>query len=202
MSRRSVQTAVLAAVSLIASTARAQGFAAQRQEKMPGPPEAAPAGPPKPVRYVMTISGGISLGAYEAGFNWALLGTSRNTGRTACSRVRTWRRWSWWRRPAPRPATSTRFSPRSGGARRRPSTRRRAPATTCSGTPGSRSASTSCSPVRAGCTRPTTACWRAARSRTSRRSWRGRPRPRAVSHRAASCRSASPSRATGWAAWC
>jgi len=73
MSRRAVQTAVLAAVSLIAATARAQGFAAQRQEKMPGPPEAAPAGPPKPVRYVMTISGGISLGAYEAGFNWALL---------------------------------------------------------------------------------------------------------------------------------
>ena len=73
MSRRAVQTAVLAAVSLIAATARAQGFAAQRQEKMPGPPEAAPAGPPKPVRYVMTISGGISLGAYEAGFNWTLL---------------------------------------------------------------------------------------------------------------------------------
>src|SRR5215203_1671809 len=73
MVRHAVQTVVLAAVSLIAATARAQGFAAQRQEKLPGPPQDAPAGPLKPVRYVMTISGGISLGAYEAGFNWALL---------------------------------------------------------------------------------------------------------------------------------
>ena len=64
--------AVLAVVSLIAATARAQGFANQYQEKLPGPPDALPA-PPKPVRYVMTISGGISLGAYEAGFNWTLL---------------------------------------------------------------------------------------------------------------------------------
>jgi len=64
--------AVLAVVSLIAATARAQGFANQYQEKAPGPPDALPA-PPKPVRYVMTISGGISLGAYEAGFNWTLL---------------------------------------------------------------------------------------------------------------------------------
>jgi len=65
--------AVLAVVLLLtAATARAQGFANQYQEKAPGPPDAAPA-PPKPVRYVMTISGGISLGAYEAGFNWTLL---------------------------------------------------------------------------------------------------------------------------------
>jgi len=72
MPRRAIAVssfAVLAVVSLLTTaTARAQGFANQYQEKPPGPPDAVPA-PPKPVRYVMTISNGINLGAYEAGFN-------------------------------------------------------------------------------------------------------------------------------------
>jgi hypothetical protein len=72
MSRRLVRALLFVVVSLTAARARGQGFAVQRQEKLPGPADDA-APPPKPVRYVMTISGGISLGAYEAGFNWALL---------------------------------------------------------------------------------------------------------------------------------
>src|SRR5262245_31094401 len=84
MPRRALRAclfAVLALVSLTA-TARGQGFAVQQQQKPTDP--AAPPAPPNPVRYVMTISGGISLGAYEAGFNWALL---RHLKRNSAARV-------------------------------------------------------------------------------------------------------------------
>src|SRR5262245_26617013 len=64
--------AVLAVNSLLTGAARAQGCANQYQEKLPGPLDAVPA-PPNPVRYVMTITGGISRGSYEAVFNLTLL---------------------------------------------------------------------------------------------------------------------------------
>src|SRR5262245_40761855 len=72
MSRLVLVSCVLVCLTLTSESARAQGFAVQRAEPAAPARPGAPA-PREPVRYVMTISGGISLGAYEAGFNWALL---------------------------------------------------------------------------------------------------------------------------------
>ena len=67
--RRSRSKALMVSLSALAMTAvatpvaLAQGFGLAGADKNQQVPQ----------RYVMTISGGISLGAYEAGFNWALL---------------------------------------------------------------------------------------------------------------------------------
>ena len=68
----------VARAGLVAAVAALVGGGGRRAHADPPAPESTDAQP-----YALTISGGVSLGAYEAGVNWALLEVLRSAPATA-----------------------------------------------------------------------------------------------------------------------